>query len=160
VVLSAWNVVNVVRAWRSLDREIQAVLAAADGIAPGSRVLSLMFDLYSDLPGPILLIHPFNRVDTAKGLVDWSNYEAASGVFPIRFQPWVRVPTLWEIQRAPDTIEIEKFKAVTDYVYCWRMPEGSVLAWRLGQSYELVRQEGDARLYERRDRMASRTSRK
>jgi len=159
-VLAVWNVANVVRAWRSLDGEVQAVLAAADRIAPGSRVLSLMFDLYSDLPGPVLLIHPFNRVDTAKGLVDWSNYEAASGVFPIRFQPWVRVPTLWEIQRAPDTIDIERFKAATDYVYCWRMPAGSLLARRLAQSYELVRQAGEARLYERRDRMAKEIVRK
>jgi hypothetical protein len=149
-ILAVWNVANVVRAWRILDRDVRTVLAAADPIAPGSRVLSLMFDVFPEIPGPVMRLHGFNRVDVEKGLVDWSDYEAVSGVFPVRFKPGVPVPSLWQIQRDPGSIEIERFTAQTDYVYCWKMPEGSQLARRLARSYDLVRQEGEARLYERR----------
>jgi hypothetical protein len=149
-ILAVWNVANVVRAWRILDRDVHSVLAAADPIAPGSRVLSLMFDVFPELPGPVMRLHDFNRVAAEKGLVDWSDYEAVSGVFPVRFKPWVRVPSLWQIQRDPDSIDIERFAAQTDYVYCWKMPADSQLARRLARSYDLVRQVGEARLYARR----------
>jgi hypothetical protein len=153
--LAVWNVVNVVQAWRILDQDVRTVLAAADGIAPGSRVLSLMFDVFPDLPGPVMRLHVFNRVDAEKGLADWSDYEAVSGVFPVRFKPGVRVPSLWQIQRDPDGIEIERFADRTDSVYCWKMPAGSQLARRLARSYDLVRQEGEARLFERRRGIAA-----
>jgi len=151
-ILALWNLVNVEDAWRILDRDVAQVTASADGIAPGSRVLSLMFDVYTELPGPVMRTHAFNRVDVEKGLVDWSDYEAVSGVFPVRFQPGVSVPGLYEIQRDPDSIDIDRYAASTDYVYCWKMPPGSDLAGRLAGQYDLVRQVGAARLYERRDR--------
>ncbi|HEX3526175.1 MAG TPA: hypothetical protein VH988_03835 [Thermoanaerobaculia bacterium] len=148
--LAVWNLVNVEQAWRSLDQDAGQVIAAADGIEPGATVLSLMFDQFPDTPGPVMRIHTFNRVDTEKGLVDWSDYEAVSGVFPVRFREGVSVPPLWEIQRDPDRIDIDRYAAATDYVYCFKMPPDSDLAGRLTQQYDLVRQVGEARLYQRR----------
>jgi hypothetical protein len=154
VVLSLWNTVNLARAYRVLAQDFRGVVAAAGPIAPGSRVLSLMFNDTASLTGPVWLSHAFDRVSVQKGLVDWSDYEPVSGVFPNRFKPSAPPhPTLWQIQREPATIDIESYKAWTDYVYTYRMPAGSPLEQRLARSYDLVRQVGEARLYERRDRL-------
>jgi hypothetical protein len=137
-----------------LAEDVRRVIAAAGPIVPGSRVLSLVFNDTASLQGPVWLSHAFDRVSVEKGLVDLSNYEAVSGVFPNRFKASAPPrPTLWQIQREPATIEIESYKAAIDYVYTWRMPAGSPLEQRLARSYDLVRQVGEARLYERRDRL-------
>lgn len=151
--LSCWNVVQLTATSRSVNRDVAALLAASGGIAPGSRVLPLLFDAKTSVRGPWQLTHAFDRAATAKGMLSWANYEAETGYFPNRFRPGLRRPRVWQIQSAPGSVDVGRFMDEIDYVYVWKMPPGSPLEDRLAPGYELVEQVGDARLYERRSRI-------
>lgn len=153
-VLSLWNVADVGRAYRVLDREVEAKLAATGPIAPGTTVLPLYLDFGTrSVVGPFLFTHVVDRVAVEKGLVLLSNYEAASGLFPIRFRDSVLRPSLAQIERSPGSLELEQFAPVTDYVYVWRMSPRSAFARRLETGYAPVREVGEVRLFERFDRL-------
>jgi hypothetical protein len=147
--LAGWDVANVTRAYRALDRDVAAMLAAAGPIAPGTRVLPVLFSHQASVPGPCLLTHAIDRVAADKGLVDWRDYEAVSGVFPLRFRPAVRRLV------ARNGLQLDDILAHAgeiDFLYVWKMPPGLPAARRLEDGFRLVAREGDARLYARRER--------
>ncbi len=149
--LAVANVVFVARAYRALDAEVEAKLAASGPIAPGTAVLPLYFAFGTTAAsGPFLFTHVVDRVGVEKGLVVLSDYEAATGHFPIRFRDAALRPPLAQIERAPGSLELTEFAPVADYVYVWRMSPRSRFAHRLERDYELVREAGEVRLFARR----------
>lgn len=134
--------------YRGADRQIQELVAGAADIRPGSRVLPLVFD--RDAEGwPGVLGHAFSYVAVEKGLLDWDNYEAASGVFPIRYRPGVRPPDSWIIEARPGHLHPGAWRDEIDAIYCWKMRPRSKIARRIERHYVLVAERGPARVYAR-----------
>jgi len=136
--------------YRGADREVRELVAGTAGIAPGSRVLPLLF--VRDAAGwPGILGHSFSYVAVEKGLLDWDNYEAASGVFPVRFRPGVRWPDSRTVEVRPADLDPGAWRDEIDSIYCWKMRPGSEIARRIEQHYVLVAERGPARVYARKD---------
>jgi hypothetical protein len=149
--LAAWNVETVIAAYREREREVKAFLAAADGIAPNTRVVALVFGPGGELPPPVDLFHAFDRAAAARGLVDLDDYEAATDHFPVRFRASVFRPPTAAIAEAPASVDPRSLGGEIDFFYCWNVRPGSAVALWLERRYRLVREEGAAQLYERRD---------
>jgi hypothetical protein len=137
--------------YRSADREIRTLVAGAAEIAPGSRVLPLLFE--RDATGwPGVLGHAFSYVAVEKGLLDWDNYEAAAGVFPVRYRPGIRWPDSFTVEARPGDLDLSAWRDEIDYVYCWKMQPRSEIARRIERHYVLVAERGPARVYARAPR--------
>lgn len=134
--------------YRSADLEIRAMVAGAAEIAPGSRVLPLVFE--RDAAGwPGVLGHAFSYVAVEKGLLDWDNYEAAAGVFPVRYRPGVRWPDSFTVEAWPGDLDLAAWRDEIDSIYCWKMQPDSEIARRIERHYVLVSERGPARVYAR-----------
>lgn len=142
-VLAVWSAGFVLHQYRALQPAIRAYLRPAELIAPDSEVLPLLFN-----EGPYgLFPHLLGYAAIEKGLVPWNNYEAGTQLFPTRFRR--RPRSFWRIMTGPETIDVRSpaLKARIDYVYTWGLDPGSLQAERLGQHYDLIYEEGPARLY-------------
>ena len=98
---------------------------------------------------PGVLGHAFSHVAVEKRLLDWNNYEAAYGVFPVRYRPGVRPPDSWTIEARPADLDIAAWRDEIDAIYCWKMRPGSDIARRIERHYVLVSERGAARVYAR-----------
>lgn len=138
--------------YRAVDAEIREHLRVTEAIAPGSRVLPLLFERGSEHARLPLLGHAIGYAAIERGLIDWDNYEAASDLFPLRFREDVARPDVFAIEADPGSLDVRAHRAQADYVFCWKMPEGAPLARQLARHYRLAAEHGHARLYERRPR--------
>jgi hypothetical protein len=145
--VAAVHAVAYVHWYRQADRDVQAFLAAARPIEPGSRVLPVLFDRHASVGVQALLGHAIDRLAVEKGLLDWGDYEAQSGLFPVRFRPGVPFPSLWQLEVVPAELDVDTHRDQIDAVFCWKMPPDSPLADRLRRHYVLVNERGPARLY-------------
>jgi hypothetical protein len=135
--------------YRGADRQIRELVAGAAGLQPGARVLPLLFDRDAD-DWHGVLGHAFARAAVEYRLLDWDNYEAASGVFPIRYRPGVRPPDPGVLETRPGDLELdaEGWDEI-DALFCWKMRSGSEIARRIEQHSVLVSERGPARVYAR-----------
>jgi hypothetical protein len=154
--VAAGNAGAHARWWRSTDHEVQVFLAATRGIEPGTRVLPILWDHHASIGLVSYLDHAFARAATEKGLVDWSNYEATTDHFPVRLRP--RAPKFdgYTLMAMPWNYDVRFRRHQIDYVFSWKVPPQSPLARRLRHTYTLVAMEGDACLYERKERVRER----
>jgi hypothetical protein len=116
----------------------------------------LIFDRRAALGAPELLMHAFSRVGLEKELMDWSDYEAATDHFPVRFRAGLERPDVYGIYAAPERLNVTPFRNEIDYVFCWKMPPQARQARRLLRPFALVYQQPLARVYERRSRVRAR----
>jgi hypothetical protein len=151
--LGVWDVATVVPVYRARDREVAAFVAAADGIPPNTRVVALAFGINGTFPGPPHLFHVFDRAAVAQGVVDRDDYEAWTGFFPVRFLPSITDVPTETITTTPQSVDPRSLGGEIDYFYCWNLPADSAVARWLGRRYRLIREEGPAQLFERRDRV-------
>lgn len=148
-VLALAQATLLVHWYRSADREMRQLVAGTAEIAPRTRVLPLLFERdAASWTG--VLGHSFAYAAVEKELLDWSNYEAASGFFPVHFRPEVRRPDAWLIEARPGDLDPAAYRDEIDYVYCWKMRPGSEIARRIEEHYALVAERGPARLYARK----------
>jgi len=134
--------------YRGADRQIRELVAGAAGIPPGTRVLPLLFDRDADGWRGVLG-HAFARAAVENRLLDWDNYEAASGVFPVRYRPGVRPPDSWTLETRPGDLDPGAGWDEIDSIYCWKMRPDSEIARRIERHYVLVSERGPARVYAR-----------
>ena len=135
--------------YRSADRDMRQLVAGTADIAPHTRVLPLLFERDAASWAGVLG-HSFSYAAVEKELLDWSNYEAASGYFPVRFRSDVRRPDAWMIEARPGDLDPGAWRDEIDYIYCWKMRPGSGVARRIEEHYVLVAERGPARLYARK----------
>ncbi|HEY3055954.1 MAG TPA: hypothetical protein VGK31_08505 [Thermoanaerobaculia bacterium] len=132
VIVSLANVVFIRRAWRRVDREVTRFVQPLQQIPPRHTLLPLLFERTFPLS------HAVDYAAIDRELVDFDNYEAALGDFPVKFRPEVRRPAIFAIEASPASIVAD-----ADFIYTWKEPPG----WRAPARYRLLAQEGDARLY-------------
>lgn len=143
--------VGVLTRWYGLVQpEIREVLAAAEPIAPDSRVLPLIFKRNAAAGGPGVLSHVLDYAAAEKGWVDWGNYEALTGHFPVRFRPGAGQMDIFALEAHPDQLNLRAYKGRTDYVFTWKMPPGSRMARQLRQHFKLLTENGPGRVYRRK----------
>ncbi len=151
-VLTVLQVGVLTRWYRRVQPEIREILAAAEPIAPNSRVLPLIFKRNAVAGGPGVLSHVLNYAAAEKGWVDWGNYEAMTGHFPVRFRPEAGQTDIFGIEAHPGQLNLRAYKGRTDYVFTWKMPPGSRMERQLRQHFKPIAEEGPGRVYRRKGR--------
>jgi len=159
IAIAAIALITVVQAWitvrwyRQVDPEIRELLAAAEPVAPDSRVLPLMFKRNAPAGGPGVLGHALDYAAAEKGWVDWGNYEAMTGHFPVRFRRGVGLSDIFTLEAHPGQLNLRAYKGRTDYVFTWKMPPDSRMARQLNQHFRFLEERGPGRVYRRKGRV-------
>lgn len=151
-IITLFQIGMLVHWYRLLQPEIREFVAAADPIEPDSRVLPLLFKRTTTAISVDVLTHAFSYVDVEKGLVDWGNYEAMTGHFPIRFRPETGLSDIYTLEAHTDEVNIRLYKGRTDFVFTWKMPPGARMNRVLRQQLKPLAEEGPARVYRRKGR--------
>jgi len=131
------------------SRGVDELLAGHSQVRPNSRVLDIVFDVYASLDRQAGG-HAIGYLAGEKGLIDWNDYQAGTGYFPVRFRPGIRIPQHSEL--LPDAYQVRRNGPRVDFVYTRAMPPGSHLRRKLRNLYRLVASEGEGELWERRRR--------
>jgi hypothetical protein len=154
-VLTLFQIGMLVHWYRLLQPEIREFVAAAAPIEPDSRVLPLLYKRTATALSVDVLTHAFSYVDVEKGLVDWGNYEAMTGHFPIRFRPETGLSDIYALEAHTDQVNLRAYKSRTDYVFTWRMPPGARMSRVLDRQLKLVAENGPAHVYRRKGKAFS-----
>jgi hypothetical protein len=149
-IVTAFQIGMLVHWYRLLQPEIREFVAAAAPIEEDSRVLPLLFKRTTTAVPVGALSHAFSYVDVEKGLVDWGNYEAMTGHFPVRFRPEAGLSDIYALEAHTDQVNIRAYKGRTDYVFTWKMPPGSRMSRVLRQQFKPIAEQGPARVYKRK----------
>ena len=150
--LTVWQVVKIVEAYRLLQPDVRAFLAAAEPIPPDSRVLPLLFSRETTHPRFGALGHLIDYPAAEKGWIEWDNYEAACGLFPVRFRPGLGKIDTFTLEAHPEHVRLSEYRGKVDYVLTWKMPPGSTMARRLRWHYRPMAETGPGRVYRRKGR--------
>jgi hypothetical protein len=143
------NLAVVAPAYRALDAARAPYFRALERATPGGRLLPVVFDQRSLDTQLSVFLHAAGYQAAEKGMVDWSDYEAATTYFPVRFRAGLHRPDPWLVTVAPDRLQLGAWSDIVDDVLTWQQyPSPSIR--RLKRHYDLVAEDGPARLYERR----------
>jgi hypothetical protein len=151
-IVTLFQIAMLVHWYRLLQPEIRELVAAAEPIEPDSRVLPLLFKRNAAALPVDVLGHALSYVDAEKGLVDWGNYEAMTGHFPVRFRLEMGLSDIYALEAHPGELNIRAYKGRTDYVLTWRMPPDSRMNRVLRQQFKLLAEQGPAHVYKRKGR--------
>jgi hypothetical protein len=144
--LAALDLGIVLGAYRRAEPQLQAFVHGLDRAASDSVVMPLLFPRESGCAQPCYLAHASGYAAVARHLVDWDNYEAVTGIFPLRFRGFAAHDTLLYEAR-PQEVKPRELMRQVDYVYCWRMPRDQPIARRLRRNLALVADDGDSQLF-------------
>jgi hypothetical protein len=146
--LAVRPVTYAVPCYRAGSRDVEAFVRGLDAVPPGAVVVPLIFDRHTTScmrTGSV--DHATGYAAVAKGLVDWDNYEANTDYFPVRFRPFAVRPASLDIEGDPQHLRVRELLPLVDYIYCWRMPPGALVAGRLNRQCKLVAAGDQWRLY-------------
>ena len=144
--LAALDLGIVLRAYRQAEPQLEAFVHGMDRAAGDAVVMPLLFPRERGCAQPCYLAHASGYAAIAKRLVDWDNYEAVTGLFPLRFKDFASHDTLLYEAR-PQEVKPRELMRQVDYVYCWRMPRDQPIARRLRRNLALVADDGDSQLF-------------
>ena len=148
--LAAVNLGYLIRWYRVLGEEVRQFVAGVEPVAPGSRVLPLLFSRHRASQRSDVFGHAMAYAALEKGLIDWDNYEAKTSLFPVRFRAGLALPRLTEAVAEPGALLVRLNRETIDAIYTWQMPPDSPLRQRLRRDYRKVSQRDGGELYERR----------
>jgi len=92
--------------------------------------------------------HSIGYLVAEKGFLDWDDYQAATDVFPVRFNAGVKGPQ--PLETNIDEFHPGRCMRIVDRIYTWRMRPDSPVQPRLRYHYKVIAVHGDGRLWERR----------
>ena len=130
--------------------EVRAFLRPLAAVPEQARFVPLTFRRHRPPARVSPLYHATGYAAIERELLDWSNYEAASDLFPVRFAPGLPRPDIWTLETRPIGYRVGVHRDRVDAVYTWHLPAGSAVARRLRRDYDLVREEGPGRVYVRK----------
>lgn len=133
-VVAAANVAFLTSEWRRADRDIARFLSPLQRTAPRKTLLPLLFERAP------FRTHAVDYVAIERELIDFDNYQAALGDFPVKFRDELSRPEIFAIETSPSTVVAD-----ADYIFTWKQASG----WRAPEHYRLLAAEGAARLYGR-----------
>jgi hypothetical protein len=131
--------------------QVAEYVKSYDAVLPGTTVIPLLFT--RDTPGAFtgFIGHAAGYAAIEKRLVDVSNYEPRTGVFPIKFHPDYSPPGVYWIEAKPAELDVDAYAPYGQFVVTWKMPDDAPVVTALLRRYRPVMARGDARVYERRE---------
>jgi hypothetical protein len=149
-VLSLLAIANAAIAFeriRHFGREMEALVRTFDSIERGTTLLPLFFERPHSHSFVNVFAHFMSYVALDRQLVDHSNYEPSTNVFPITY----RAPALGShvIDTAPGSIDLAQAIAHADYVATHRLPDDASNRATLRTLYRLIKDSGDFQIYRR-----------
>jgi hypothetical protein len=144
--LAALDLAIVLRAYRQAEPQLQAFVHGLDRAASDTVFMPLLFPRERGCAQPCYLAHASGYAAIGKRLVDWDNYEAVTGIFPLRFKDFASHDTLLYEAR-PQEVKPRELMRQVDYVYCWRMPRDQPIARRIRRNLALVADDGASQLF-------------
>ncbi len=133
---------------------VRQMVKAFAPVAPDSTLLPLLLDRTSSgsFVGYVSHVPAYAAIE--KRLVDFDNYEASTGYFPIRWSPDVVAPEVYALEANPESIDVAAWPRRARFVMTWKMSPVSGLAVRLERQYRLAGELGNARIYESKSSFA------
>jgi hypothetical protein len=150
VLLTVFQVGLTVHRYRLAQPEVREFLAATAPIAPDSRVLPILFTRGTNALGFGMLGHLIGYPAAEKGLIDWANYEAWIGYFPVRFRPEMGRMDNFALEAHPEALRLAEYRGRVDYVLAWKMPPDLPLGDQLRRQYRPLAEIGPGSVYKRR----------
>lgn len=150
VLLTAFQVGMMVHWYRLAQPEVRGFLAATAPIAPDSRVLPILFTRDIASPAFGALGHLIGYAAAEKGLIDWDNYEAWAGYFPVRFRPAMGKMDNFTLEANPEAVRLAEYRGRVDYVLAWKMPPDLPLGQQIRRQYRPLAEIGPGSVYKRR----------
>lgn len=153
VILMSFQVGLIAFWYHQMQPDIRSFLASTAAIPRSSRVLPLLFSRDTTRPRFGALGHAIDYAAMDKGLVEWDNYQAATGYFPIRFRRDVERPEIYTMEAHPDKVGVGAYRQWADCVFTWKLPPDSALVEKLLRFYQPVAGEesgADGQVYLRR----------
>jgi hypothetical protein len=144
--LALLNLAVVSRFYAVAGREMQPFVRGLERLPAQSVFVPLLFERWRGCARPCYLAHASGYAAIDRRLVDWDDYEAVTGYFPLRFQPAARHDTQ-SIEALPWRVDPRALARQVDYVACWKLPPDSASARRLRQDLVLAAVSGDWQLY-------------
>ncbi|HYS54901.1 MAG TPA: hypothetical protein VER58_14180 [Thermoanaerobaculia bacterium] len=146
-VLAIGNLLYLTRHYRAADRYLTQFLRSLKPITPETTLLPLLFNREM----PDMFISPYSHlvdyVAIERRLVDFDNYEAATGYFPIRFKPGIPSIPIYSIEAGPAVLPIAPFAPRAQYIFTWQMPEYSPIEKDIEAHYRRAYALHGARVY-------------
>jgi len=156
--LSALQLGIVARHQSRLDRDLAEYLGPADSVEPNRVLLGLR---WPDFPPQYRfrpMLHAVDHYALRSGGIDLGNHAARTEHFQVRFLEKVLAasPPQRAIERAPGSIDVNRYAGLVDYLITWRLRQGED-ADRLPrylEAYEVVAERGRAIVMRRRSGLA------
>ncbi len=141
----------------AISARIDAIAQVGASVEPGSTVLTLTLDYTPGSSKSRPMLHAGGYVTSARRAIALDSYQAACGLFPVRYRESVDpFPTLLGLERPYDTprkVDPDRYPGRVDYVLILGRDESAPwwpeLAEVLKRSYTRVRESDGARLWRR-----------
>ncbi|MFL6244813.1 MAG: hypothetical protein ACJ74H_02220 [Thermoanaerobaculia bacterium] len=132
---------------RTFGREMGELVRRFDAIEPGTTLLPLICERPHSRSFVNVFAHFISYVALEKRLVDLSNYEPFTQVFPIAHR--VPLPGSHVLENAPELFDFTHPAVRADFLVTHRLPENAPYRVPLRTLYRLIHEDGDFQIYRR-----------
>jgi hypothetical protein len=148
--LALFDVAVVWRTYRRVDPLVSAFVESVDLVPADRRIMPLYWghDGFGQRPG--IVGHTVDYVALEKGLIDWDNYEAISGLFPVHFKQDLYHANTMTMEATPEGLAVADASEWVDYILTWRLPPKSPINASLAPYYERTFKLDVLQIYGRR----------
>jgi len=146
-VVAVGNLVYLTSHYRAVDRYLTQFLRSLQPITPETTLLPLLFT--REMPDMFIgaYSHLVDYAAIEKHLVDFDNYEAATGYFPIRFKSGIPPIPIYSIEARTAALTIAPFAPRAQYIFTWQLPQYSPIERDIETHYRRVYAVSGARVY-------------
>jgi hypothetical protein len=123
----------LVRRYRGTSRRLTELVESAATLGRGTAFVPLIHDARPAGAYVPIQMHAIDYAAIEKGSVDITNYEAATGYFPIRFRPGIAVPETNTIGPHVTEMDVAPFLDRAHYVFLWHVGDDAKVVERLRQ---------------------------
>jgi hypothetical protein len=146
-IVAIGNLQYLTSRYHFVDRHLTEFLQSLTGVGSDTTIVPVVFQT----PPPELFVaaysHVVDYVAIEKRLVDFDNYEAATGYFPIRFKANVQPAGVYTIEAEPEKLDLPFLSRQAKIVFTWKMNPGTSFEKRLQQQYHRVSETASGRVY-------------
>ncbi len=134
-----------------LSDDIAVYNSGYDAVERNKVLLPLAFDYVGRSWRIGVYTHTPGYYGYKRGCINLINYEAGTEYFPTIFKTDFHRPSVGEVHTQQTEIDFAKYVDDIDYVLTWTMPPGSDVEVRILKHYELVKHNGNLKIFKRVD---------
>ena len=134
----------------TLSRQVEVYVSGYDAVEKNKVVMPLTFNNRAGAWKVGVLHHAAAHYGYERGSIDVFNYEAGlTNYFPTYFKPGLHRPPS-RLEGKPKEVDIHEYAESIDYIIAWRLPAGGEVEASILGDYELVRHNGDLKIFGRK----------